>query len=457
MQKNLKRRQFFILCIDILLMYVSLVLALIIRKGSLPSLASLQEHIAHFTIIFFWWVIVFYTLGFYRLDRAFDSLNYAKLLTVGLVIAGLSSALYFYIIPTAYIAPKTVLLLLVLIYGVLLWAWRYTYENIWFKKGRYCVGVGFVGFTEEVQHIIKELNRHTLIGYDARFIFDENIAAEGQLLGLPFVHDHAAVRAIVKETDADLIVLSQQYSLPPDIIRELYGLLDMRVRFMRLPDFYEMIFRRVPIDAINEAWFLENIDLKSAMPYEIIKGIGDRILAFLSLIIVLPFWPLIALVIKLESAGPVFFRQERVGRFGKPFTMIKFRTMRVEGNDHSPTAEGDGRITKFGSFLRASRIDELPQFVNILQGEMSFIGPRPERPELAQELAASIPYYQQRHLMKPGVTGWDQVCGEYHSPSIEDTQKKLQYDLYYLKNMSFSLDVSIFFKTIMTVFQRKGR
>jgi lipopolysaccharide/colanic/teichoic acid biosynthesis glycosyltransferase len=131
--------------------------------------------------------------------------------------------------------------------------------------------------------------------------------------------------------------------------------------------------------------------------------------------------------------------------------------MRVAGNDFAPTGRKDPRITPIGNFLRRTRLDEVPQFYNILRGEMSFIGPRPERPELALDLERHVPYYRQRLLVKPGITGWDQVSGEYHSPSIEDTYKKLQFDLYYIKNLSFVLDVSIVAKTIATVFARSGR
>ena len=131
--------------------------------------------------------------------------------------------------------------------------------------------------------------------------------------------------------------------------------------------------------------------------------------------------------------------------------------MRTENNSFSPTAEQDSRITKFGNFLRKSRLDELPQLLNVIRGDMSLIGPRPERPELSCELEKVIPYYRQRLIIKPGITGWDQVAGEYHSPSVEDTYKKLQLDLYYIKNQSVWLDISIFFKTIMTVFMREGR
>ncbi len=167
-------------------------------------------------------------------------------------------------------------------------------------------------------------------------------------------------------------------------------------------------------------------------------------------------WVLIALGITLSSRGPVLFRQERLGKGGKLFRILKFRTMKVDGNDFAPTAEKDPRVTGFGGFLRRLRLDEIPQLVNILVGEMSFVGPRPERPELAVDLERSIPYYRQRLLVKPGITGWDQVSGEYHSPSVEDTYKKLQYDLYYVKNMSILLDISVFFKTIMTMLGRKG-
>jgi len=456
--------------VDVLLMYAALSIALVVRRGSALSFEYLWYHIIHFTPLFGLWLIIFYILGFYRLDRDSNIYNYFKLFTAGLLASGFVSVCYFYINPVANITPKLLLVLLFLIYAALLWIWRYLYEKRWVQNQKYRVGVGFIGITKEVEQIVRELNHHPLLGCDARFFFDLNpddcthagadedapsAYSDGKIRR---ISDISLIRPVIQETNVDLLVMAtEQTDLSPHLIRALYGLLDIKVRFMRLPDFYELIFRRVPINAINESWFLEHIDLKAAIPYETIKAISDRILAFLMLLISLPFFPFIALGIKMESKGPIFFKQERMGRNGKPFTMIKFRTMREEGNDFSPTEEGDGRITKFGAFLRSTRIDEIPQVLNILKGEMSFIGPRPERPEIARRMAEAIPYYQQRHLLKPGVTGWDQVCGEYHSPSIADTKKKLQYDLYYLKNISFSLDFSILCKTIMTMLRRRGR
>lgn len=137
--------------------------------------------------------------------------------------------------------------------------------------------------------------------------------------------------------------------------------------------------------------------------------------------------------------------------------MVKFRTMTAGNNDFSPTKANDARITKFGSFLRKTRIDEIPQMLNVLFGQMSFVGPRPERPELIKQLEKNIPFYSERMLTKPGLTGWDQISGQYHSPSHEDSLEKLQYDLYYIKNRSIYLDLSIILKTIATVISGKGR
>jgi len=146
-----------------------------------------------------------------------------------------------------------------------------------------------------------------------------------------------------------------------------------------------------------------------------------------------------------------------LGKNNKEFNFYKFRTMRINNNNQAPTEKNDPRITKIGKFFRKSRLDEIPQLFNVLKGDMSFVGPRPERPELIKELSNNIPFYNIRSLVKPGITGWDQISGEYHSPSIEDTYKKLQYDLFYIKNRSIYLDLGIILKTIKTALGQEGR
>jgi lipopolysaccharide/colanic/teichoic acid biosynthesis glycosyltransferase len=204
-------------------------------------------------------------------------------------------------------------------------------------------------------------------------------------------------------------------------------------------------------------WFLENLNEGNKTWFDMVKRLYDIVLALIIFLITLPFWPFIAMAIKLDSPGPVFFTQKRAGRHNRPFTMVKFRSMKTDDNDYHPTAEKDVRITALGNLLRKTRVDELPQLLNIILGDMSFVGPRPERPELIRKLEKQIPFYGQRMLVKPGLTGSDQISGEYHSPSYEDTLKKLQYDLFYIKNRSIYLDLSIILKTVMTVLSRSGR
>lgn len=455
MQKSYKKQQIAIFIIDVLLMYVALLLALILRTHVFPNAWSLRIHLQHFTIIFLGWILIFYTLGMYRLDRPFDDFLFLQRVLLGAFVAGLASAGYFYLIPGIPIEPKTVLLLFVVLYTILFWTWRYGLGKLR-KLNSMRVGVGFLDLRASSFSIIHETLARNSLGYDVRFIY--NPPEDLQLpAGIRSVNKAEDLRAVIEETDTDLIILSDKWISSEELLRVLFGLLDRRVRFMQLSAYYELVVRRVPVGIIDESWFLENIDLKTKKPYEVVKRCIDIFLASILLIVSSPLWPLIALAVKLSSRGPVFFRQARLGHFDKPFKILKFRTMRTEGNGYEPTGPNDPRVTAIGAFLRSSRLDEVPQVINILRGEMSFVGPRPERPEIAFALEKAIPFYRQRHLAKPGITGWDQVSGEYHSPSIEDTYKKLQYDLYYLKNMSLYLDISIFFKTIITVFKREGR
>ncbi|HTP59484.1 MAG TPA: exopolysaccharide biosynthesis polyprenyl glycosylphosphotransferase, partial [Spirochaetia bacterium] len=299
------------------------------------------------------------------------------------------------------------------------------------------------------------MEKNDRLGYKTVAFLDEIGKAPAALRPLAVKTPNAFIES-VRDNAVSLVVISDEDRLDETTRQALLTLVDHAVRFMRLADFYELYLRRIPIGTINDVWFLENIDLRGKARYRVFKRGLDIIVSLSLLILCLAPWLVISLVIKLTSRGPILFRQERLGLNGKPFSILKFRTMKVDGNDYAPTAPKDPRVTGFGKVLRRFSFDETPQFINILVGEMSFVGPRPERPELASVLERSIPYYRQRLLVKPGITGWDQVSGEYHSPSVEDTYKKLQYDLYYVKNMSVLLDISVFFKTILTMLRRRG-
>ncbi|NCQ13058.1 exopolysaccharide biosynthesis polyprenyl glycosylphosphotransferase, partial [Candidatus Falkowbacteria bacterium] len=299
-------------------------------------------------------------------------------------------------------------------------------------------------FNTKSEKLVQELQNNPGAGYLAALIFKN--PDEVKSLSEQIISKHISTIVICDDFSQD------------DVVREaLFACLPLNVTFFNYPEFYEMLTGKVPVEAIGPDWFLKNLQTRSKNYFNLLKQLLDFILALVVFIVSLPLWPLIAILIKLSSRGPVFFTQERLGKDEQSFNIIKFRTMRVENNNQEPTEEADNRITGLGLFLRKTRLDEIPQVLNILRGEMSFIGPRPERPEIVAELEKEIPFYKTRLLIKPGITGWDQVSGSYHSASVSDSMEKLQHDLFYLSNRSLYLDITIALKTIATVVSREGR
>ncbi len=244
---------------------------------------------------------------------------------------------------------------------------------------------------------------------------------------------------------------------------QLQQLMQIRLRGIpvyRLADFYESLWYKLPSSLLQDKWlaFSAGFHLMPGYLSMKLKRFADLIITGVLLICVSPLMLLAALAIKLDSPGPVFYNQLRSGLYGKPFKVYKFRSMYQDAEKRGAqwASQRDPRITKVGYWLRVMRIDELPQIWNVLRGEMSLIGPRPERPEFDVKLKEAIPYYEVRYLVKPGITGWAQVMYPYGA-SIEDAYEKLAYDLYYIKNYSLWLDIAIAFKTIRVVFLGKGR
>jgi exopolysaccharide biosynthesis polyprenyl glycosylphosphotransferase len=352
------------------------------------------------------------------------------------------------------ILPKTVIAMDAAITIILMWLWRFSYSRL--SRNRVePQAVAFVGFDPALEGLIEEMRCHHRYGYKPVAFFDERGFPPPE--GLQSFADAESFVWMASSLKVQLVVISDEREMSAETRAAMLSLMRSSMRFMRLEVFYEYYLRKIPIGAISDFWFLENIDLRSKRVYKFAKRGLDALVASIGLVVFLPFGILVAAAVKLSSPGPIFFTQVRLGLGEKPFKIVKFRTMRVAGNTFAPTGKKDSRVTPIGNFLRKTRLDEVPQFINIVRGDMSFIGPRPERPELAEELERRIPYYQQRLLVKPGISGWDQVSGEYHSPSVEDTYKKLQNDLYYVKNMSIMLDISITAKTIATVFARAGQ
>ncbi len=272
----------------------------------------------------------------------------------------------------------------------------------------------------------------------------------------------ASVPSLVKEVDADTIVvaLSNGHASDSDLIRDLMGCKISGIPVREFAGFYKGLTGRVPIDHVDEHWFLVGggFDVPTRPLLRNFLRLMDVGCASLGLALSLPFWPLIALLVKLSSPGTVFYSQVRLGEGRKPFNLVKFRTMRHDAEkDGAVWSQGshDPRVTLLGRFLRRTRLDELPQLWAILKGVMSFIGPRPERPEFVEELERKIPFYGLRFAVRPGLTGWAQVNYRYGS-SVGDAALKLQYELYYLQENSILLNINILLRTVRTVLLRNG-
>lgn len=230
------------------------------------------------------------------------------------------------------------------------------------------------------------------------------------------------------------------------------------VQFDHLASVYEEYTGKIAIENLRPSWFVFSSGFHKKVWLLSIKRLFDLVAAGTGLIIGAPIMALVALGVKLTSKGPVLYHQTRVGQYGRHFVVHKFRSMRTDaeaGTGAVWASKQDSRVTPIGRFLRRARLDEMPQLWNVLVGEMSLVGPRPERPEFVESLIKQIPFYGERHVVKPGVTGWAQVCYEYGA-SVEDAMEKLQYDLFYAKNITLSLDLLIAFNTVKTVLLRRG-
>src|SRR4051794_9987669 len=230
------------------------------------------------------------------------------------------------------------------------------------------------------------------------------------------------------------------------------------MRLIRMRDYYERALRCVMLDGLTEAWFTLDRPLRQRPTHVFFKSVTDLLAGLFGSLVVLLVMPVLWVAMRLDDGGPVMYRQERIGHRGKPFQIWKFRTMRIDAEQNGPVwaRPDDDRITRVGRWLRQVRLDELPQFFNVLAGQMSLIGPRPERPKFVATLSRTVPYYERRHMTKPGVTGWATVRFGY-GDSITDKWRSHGYDLYYLKHRSIVLDLEIVVRTAWVMLSRRGQ
>ncbi len=443
---------------DIAILYFSLWLTLLVRYQQPVTQELWNKHWLPFSAVFVIWIIIFFINKLYDLSVARNNLNFYSLLITSLIWCTAIGFVFFYL-TTSGISPKTVLILDIVFFGILLSLWRRIFNGLILSK-RLVEKILIVGLSKESVALAKEINDNPQQGLE--------VAGIVQLGGLELekfesgnidiITSEDKIRDYVVNNKIRTVIMGGEAAKTPEIINQLYKSLHLKMNILDLPSFAEKFTGKILINTIGQMWFLENVQEGTKQTYEASKRIMDILLSGLLLLVTLLFMPFIYLVIKANSKGPGFFMQQRTGKNGKKFMAVKFRTMqdRAEKNGPQWAEKNDPRVTKVGKFLRKARIDEIPQLINVLRGEMSFIGPRPERPEFIEKLKTGVPFYETRLLVKPGITGWAQINFPYGA-SEADALEKLQYDLYYIKNRSPILDLSILLKTIKTVLSGGGQ
>lgn len=433
---DLRSRQILLVFGDIFLLYFSLFIALSIGFWKNFSWEIFFWHLLPFSILYLLWLIIFYIFDLYSLNLIKKtSVFYPRFLT-SLFINLLVGMAFFYLIPIFGITPKTNLVINIFIFGILSLIWRWFFYFLF--SAYFLHRVAILGKNPQGTELVEKIVSQPHLGY--------------QVIPLDFNQD---LLSQIETKKIDILIIAETLNSNPKLVKNLYQCLSAQIRFLDLSQAYEIICEKIPIFFINQIWFLENLQGGEKKFFDKIKRIIDLCLSFALILATLPFWPLIALAIKLEDGGPIFYRQERVGKDNRKFILYKFRSMVEEAEKEGPrwAQIKDERITKVGKFLRNTHLDEIPQLFNVLKGELSLVGPRPERPEFVEQLEKEIPHYRLRHLIRPGITGWAQIKFRY-GRSISDSVEKFQYDLYYIKNRSLFLDLRILLKTFQLFFKK---
>lgn len=427
---------------DVILMYSVLLLTLVIRHGNFSFLANPKTKIFlfHFSFIFLFWLLFLFLLDFYEIPSFRKKIDFFSNLIIFTILNGIVGVVYFYILPQAIISPKTILVLDVLIFSLFLSLWRYIFSYI-LKLQNFREKIVMLDPPAELKDLSPALLNQN--GYELVVSFNSN--SDSEFLKL---------KETIEKEKVNTVVLGFNFYKDEQRVQQIFQNLPLKLNYFGFANFYENLTKKVPIGMIDEVWFLENLSRSERRIEEALKRGFDVFFSFIGLLITAFLFPFVTLAIKIDSPGSVFYRQKRVGKAGKIFTLYKFRTMKVEAEEKGPqwAVPEDPRVTVVGKVLRTTHIDEFPQFYNILKNDISFVGPRPERPEFVEKLKKEIPYYNIRHLIKPGFTGWAQINYHYGA-SVDEAKEKFQYDLYYIKNRSFFLDLAIILKTIKIIFR----
>ncbi|MEX0934776.1 MAG: exopolysaccharide biosynthesis polyprenyl glycosylphosphotransferase [Candidatus Paceibacterota bacterium] len=443
-----KTEPLFLLLGDIFFLVVSLWLALLIRYGEAEVYTQFAAHIEPFSILFIVWLFVFFIAGLYEKHTLLLKNRLPSLILNTLLANTILAVLFFYLIPYFGIAPKTNLFIYLLASFALLVIWRQSAVHVLSSPRRW--NTVLVGTGDMLRDLQREINHNSRYSLKVVDVVDTNDCSGDECL--------RRVQHALEEKGATIVIADTHHPVVEEIIPQLYNLLFEGVRFLDMAVVYEEVFDRIPLSLVKYSWFLEHLRSTKGV-YDGFKRAMDIILALIGGVVSLVFYPFIIAAIKLDDGGLIFYTALRTGQNNEPFVLYKFRTMSsMDGGKE--VVKSNGEITRVGQFLRKSRLDELPQFWNVFRGDISFVGPRPEFPELVRHYKEEVPYYNVRHLIKPGLSGWAQMYHEnhpHHGADASATKEKLSFDLFYIKNRSIILDIKIALKTLKVFFIRSGR
>jgi len=450
-----------LLLVDLGLAYLALWAALSIRYSGVTTLEALLQHAQPFTIVYLIWIALFYFNGLYNFARIRDQINVRFDLIRTLLMGTMIAVVVFYLLPSSDLTPKRLLLMNAGIFALLIATWRVGFVKIfsrWLPRNN----VAIVGINQHSSELAKSMINSKSSGYRLVALVGSgqqkpNVSSD--LEKITIIDNPYELAAHMGKNRINTIVLAEP-NPSQNLIEHLFEYLPWGAKFYNFSDFYEEHSHKVPAGYINYDWFLENINKNDRVSFDIAKRIVDIITAIVLLVIFSPISVIVALAIKIDDMKePFIFAQKRIGLNNKIFLAYKFKTMTPDTPDRGnlqEAQENDYRLTRIGGFLRKTRLNEIPQLFNVLVGDMSLVGPRPERPEALDELVAKVPFYQVRYLIKPGLTGWAQVRGPIGC-SVEATKEKVKYDFYYMKHRSLSLDLSVLIRTVLVALNLEGK
>ena len=458
--RRLNVRTLLLIIAEALLIFLAMVTAAYLRLGWSDAYFELNERhgFGKAALVTLFCLAAFYLYDLYDFVVMHDRRELVLRLVQALGLAWVALAIVMYLLPRLMIGRGVSLIALPLAL-MLMVGWRVAAHWL---LGHPDVGekVLIVGSGSSAVEVAREVLERRDAGYRVVGFVDSDPALVGRSLLNPRViglTDDLAEITRREGVNRIVVALGERRGQFP--VRQLLDLsLSGDVAIEECASFYERLTGRVSLDMMRPSWLIFSSRARQARLSAVIRTVFHRVTALAGALVSLPIALVTAALIKLDSPGPVLYSQERVGKNGRSFRVYKFRSMRTDAEKDGPvwaSKSGDARTTRVGRVIRKIRVDEIPQFWNILRGEMNFVGPRPERPHFVKQLAEEIPFYEQRHLVPPGLTGWAQIKYPYGA-SVEDARQKLQYDLFYIKNQSLVLDAVILFETVKTILFGRG-